>query len=72
MLRTTLSMETLTCPTCVAKIENGLKSQDGVEDVKVLFNSSKAKIDHNESITAEQLADVVEKLGYTVEKVKTA
>jgi copper chaperone CopZ len=53
------------------KIENAVKNHTGVENVKVLFNASKVKADFNdEQTSAEALADVVTKLGYTVEKVK--
>ena len=37
-------LETLTCPSCIAKIEGALNKQSGVEEAKVLFNSSKVKV----------------------------
>lgn len=41
MKKATIQLETLTCPSCVQKIEQATKSQVGVEkeSVKVLFNS---------------------------------
>jgi len=66
-----LQLGALTCPSCMRKIENAVKNHDGVEKVKVLFNASKVKADFNdEQTSAEALADVVTKLGYTVEKLK--
>lgn len=66
-----LQLGALTCPSCMQKIENAVKNHTGVENVKVLFNASKVKADFNdEQTSAEALADVVIKLGYTVEKVK--
>lgn len=45
---------------------------DGVNRAKVLFNSSKAKVEFDESIvTKEDLKKIVEKLGYQVLNVKT-
>ncbi|HHY74879.1 MAG TPA: heavy-metal-associated domain-containing protein [Bacillus bacterium] len=60
-------LEELTCPSCVKKIEGVLAKQEGVSDVKVLFNSSKVKVVFNEEIiAAEQLASTIEQLGYPV------
>ena len=60
-------LETLTCPSCINKIEGILNKTDGVDSAKVLFNSSKVKIAYDEDKTsAEQLAALIEKLGYPV------
>lgn len=72
MKKAVLQLETLTCPTCIKKVEGALSKVGGVEDVKVLFNASKAKVDFDSSIVSvEQLKDVVEKLGYDVLTIKT-
>lgn len=66
-----LQLDGLTCPSCMQKIEHAVSNQDGVETVKVLFNASKVKADFDDAKTsAADLAQVVTKLGYTVEKVK--
>ncbi|BAP84879.1 copper chaperone [Paucilactobacillus hokkaidonensis JCM 18461] len=66
-----LQLEALTCPSCMQKIEHAVAHQDGVEKVKVLFNASKVKAEFDDTKTsAQELAGVVEKLGYTVDKVK--
>lgn len=73
MSKAVLKLETLTCPSCLQKIEGALKDFDGVENVKVLFNSSKAKVNFDESVVStNELKDAVEKVGYEVKKVKTA
>ena len=60
-------LETLTCPTCVAKIEGALNKQKGVENATVLFNSSRVKITfNNEEVSENELQDVIEKVGYPV------
>ncbi len=71
MKKSVMQIETLTCPTCVKKIETALSNLAGVSNVKVLFNSSKAKFDFDETqIDAETLQSTVEKLGFNVESVK--
>jgi copper chaperone CopZ len=53
------------------KIQGALAKQAGVEDVKVLFNAAKVKVNFDENVvSADVLADVVTKLGYEVQNVK--
>lgn len=60
-------LETLTCPSCINKIENVLNKEPGVENAKVLFNSSKVKISYNEEkVSSEQLSKLIEKVGYPI------
>ncbi len=66
-------LEVLTCPSCINKIEGVLKKEDGVENAKVLFNSSKVKVEYNEEKTsADKLAGLIEQLGYPVLSQKAA
>ena len=50
MQKATIQLETLTCPSCMQKIENGVKSLDGVDkkNIKVLFNSSKVRVEYDD------------------------
>lgn len=60
-------LETLTCPSCITRIESVLKKEPGVEKAKVLFNSSRVKIDYDEEkVSADRLAEVIEKVGFPV------
>jgi len=60
-------LETLTCPSCIQKIEGVLNKEKGVEKVKVLFNSSKVKIEYDEDVvTSERLKELIGKVGYPV------
>ena len=60
-------LEELTCPSCIKKIEGKLGKMDGVEEAKVLFNSSKVKATFKEDqITSDELKETIEKLGYEV------
>lgn len=69
MKSATLQLETLTCPSCLLKVESALKSVDGVKEdsVKVMFNASKAKFEYDETKTdLETAKKAVEKVGYEV------
>ncbi|MTD29512.1 heavy-metal-associated domain-containing protein [Planomicrobium sp. YIM 101495] len=60
-------LEPLTCPTCIKKIEGKVGKMEGVEEVKVLFNSSKVKATFDpDKIAEENVKDTIEKLGYPV------
>lgn len=62
-----IQLETLTCPSCINKIEGVLNKQTGVDEAKVMFNSSKVKITYNEEETnPEEISEIIEKLGYPV------
>ncbi|MGI6145462.1 MAG: heavy-metal-associated domain-containing protein [Clostridia bacterium] len=71
MLKATIQLETLSCPSCMQKIDNAVKSLEGVdkESVKVLFNSSKVKLNFDEQKTAiEKIENAITALGYEVIK----
>jgi copper chaperone CopZ len=60
-------LETLTCPSCIAKIEGALNKEPGVEEAKVLFNSSKVKVKYDsEEVSSDQLEKLIEKVGFPV------
>lgn len=70
MKNVTLQLEQLVCPSCVKKIETALKKQDGVEDVNILFNVSKAKVKFDEArLDSEKIEQVITNLGYKVLKI---
>jgi copper ion binding protein len=71
MQKATIQLETLTCPSCMQKIENGVKSLEGVnkESLKVLFNSSKVRVEFDdEKVSIEDIENAIDKLGYEVLK----
>ena len=61
----------MSCPSCLDKIKTAAEHQAGVSEVKVLFNAGKLKatVDSDQT-TAAALKQVVENLGYQVNKVK--
>lgn len=71
MQKATIQLETLTCPSCVMKIENAAKSLKGVDkdSVKVMFNSSKVKLDFDADVlSVEDIEKAITTLGYEVKK----
>ena len=77
MQNATIQLETLSCPSCMQKIENAVKGLNGInkESLKVLFNSSKVKVDFDsEALEIGDIEKAIEDLGYSVikSKVKSA
>lgn len=71
MKKATIQLEALTCPSCIQKIENGVKTLDGMDNdsVSVLFNSSKVKLNFDdEKLSIEDIEKAIDKLGYEVKK----
>ncbi|NLL95674.1 MAG: heavy-metal-associated domain-containing protein [Clostridiaceae bacterium] len=69
MKKATIQLETLTCPSCILKIEGALKSLAGVdkESINVSFNSSKVKLSYDEEkLFIKDIENAITKLGYEV------
>lgn len=67
MNQITFKLETLTCPSCVNKIEKTLKQTSGVHEVNVLFNASKVKVQYDENIiSSDQIASTINKIGFHI------
>mgnify|MGYP006419882943 FL=1 len=66
----TFKIENMSCSSCVAKIENELRSTVGVQNVVVNFATNKATVEFlPEKISLNQIMSKVDKLGYkTVSK----
>lgn len=63
----TYQLDTLTCPSCTAKIEGALKKTKGVEKYDVLFNSSRVKVTLDENIVkSEDIVSKIDSLGFSV------
>lgn len=73
MSKATIELGTLTCPSCMQKIDMAVKSLDGVdkESVKVSFNSSKVKLEFDaEKLPVEKILNAITTQGYEVLKYK--
>lgn len=70
-MRANIQLETLSCPSCLQKIENAVKQVDGVDkdSVKVMFNASRVKVEFDDDVVGiEEIEDVIQRLGYVVER----
>lgn len=73
MKKAVFLMEPFSCPSCVKKIENALSRAKGIQQVKVLFHSDKVRIQFDDAVvSAGELQELVEKLGYPVLSQKIA
>jgi len=71
MQKVIIQLGTLTCPSCMQKIEQAVENEKGAAKVKVLFNASKVKVEIDPAVTdANKIKEAIEKLGYTVEDSK--
>lgn len=71
MTKRTYQLETVSCPSCIAKIEGMLKRTQGVVEAEVLFNTSRVKATLNEDVVSwESVRDKIQQLGYKVLSVK--
>lgn len=64
-----IRLETLTCPSCLMKINKAVSSLNGVDKktVDVLFNSSRVKFDFDEEkLNIKDVEKEIEKIGYGV------
>lgn len=71
MKTATIQLEDLACPSCMQKIEGAIKGLDGIDKdtLKVLFNSSKVKLDFDEDkVSIDSIEDAITKIGYEVKK----
>ncbi|WP_164669980.1 heavy-metal-associated domain-containing protein [Virgibacillus doumboii] len=73
MQKAIIQLETLSCPSCIQKIDHAVKKLEGVDpnSAKVLFNSSKVKANFDaETVKIEKLEKAIEDLGYSIIKTK--
>ena len=71
MSKAVFHLEALTCPSCIKKIEVILHKTKGVISAKVVFNSSKVKVEYDSNIVEiQQIKNVLSKIGYPVLSVK--
>ncbi|KAJ0420102.1 E1-E2 ATPase-domain-containing protein [Aspergillus carlsbadensis] len=70
---TTLAVEGMTCGACTSAVEGGLTETPGVRSVNVSLLSERAVVEHDLStISAEQLADIIEDRGFGARVLETS
>jgi copper chaperone CopZ len=66
-MKKTYQLDTLTCPSCVVKIETTLKRMEGIGSAEVMFNSSRVKVDFDDAVLApSKIKSTITNLGYDV------
>lgn len=71
MQKANIQLETLTCPSCLQKIEGAVSRLNGIDkdSLKVMFNASRVKVDFDgDAITIEEIEKAIQDLGYEVKK----
>lgn len=77
MQKANIQLETLTCPSCLQKIEGAVGGLNGIDknSLKVMFNASKVKVNFDgDVISIEEIEKAIQDLGYGVKisRVKAA
>lgn len=73
MQKATIQLETLSCPSCLQKIDNAVKRINGVDQdsVKIMFNASKVKLNFDSvAVAIENIEKAIEDLGYPIIETK--
>ena len=66
-----IQLETLSCPTCAAKIQAVLRKTKGVQNPEVLFNSSRVRLSLDTTIIdPEGVMKIISTLGYATISVR--
>lgn len=66
----TLQLGKLTCPSCMQKISGHVDSLVGVEQTKIIFNASKARVYFDETVLSENtIIDEIKTIGYGANKI---
>ena len=69
---TTLAVEGMSCASCVATIEGGLKDVPGIKSVNVSLLSQRAVVEHDMTmVVPEQIADIIEDRGFGATVLET-
>lgn len=73
-MKAILELETLTCPSCMQKIEAVTKKFEGIdqESVDLSFTTSKLKFEFDETLMKiEDVKNKIEQIGFQVYNIKT-
>ena len=70
-MKTTLTIQDMHCASCASTIEDSLKRLDGVINVNVSYGSEEARIEHDETVTVNDLKQAIEDVGYSVDEEDT-
>lgn len=64
---TIFQLETVSCPSCINKIEGMLRKTPGIQQAEVRFNTSRVKVEFDgDIVSSSEIGAKIEKLGYRV------
>lgn len=66
MTTTVISVPEVHCGHCVSSIEGALKPMDGVDDATVSLEATNVTVQHDDTVSVEQLEAAIEEQGYEV------
>lgn len=67
MQTTTFNIPSISCSACSSKIQEGVKSLTGVENVAVDLKSQQVKVDYNpENIMPKDIKKHISEMGYEI------
>lgn len=73
MSKAVFNMEPFTCPSCVKKIEHTVGKMNGVQEVQVMFNSGRIRVEFDDTqVNADAVQETIVKLGYPVLSAKVS
>jgi copper chaperone CopZ len=64
MMKTTLTIEGMSCEHCAAHVTKALKGLAGVKSAKVSLKEKNAKIEHGDAVSLDALKAAVTEAGY--------
>ena len=67
-----LSIEGMTCPSCVAHVKEALDAIEGVNKVEISYENASATITTNGGVSVTDLIGAIEALGYTAKETPLA
>ncbi len=71
IVEATIDIGGLHCDACVASVEKGVNTLNGIETVKVTLADSTAIVKYNASaVSIDEIEKSIEKRGYTIKAVK--
>ena len=69
LTQTTVNIGGMHCDMCVASVEKGVKSLEGIENVVVSLNDSNAIVKYNaQAVSIQEIEKAIEKRGYSIKK----
>lgn len=67
MSHMTFQLETVSCPSCINKIESMLGKTKGIRRAEVRFNTSRVRVEFDgDIVSSSEIGAKIEKLGYRV------